>query len=214
MTPIAELTAMLMAAGLPAEQVTHALDLAQQHADAQSGIRRQSADESAERRRAADRERQRKLREIRRQSADNPQIVTPPLTLSSSRENLEVKKEEKKVRARKAPNAPLSADWQPTTAHFAAAEKLKIPISAVHSKAEDMRIWAKSSGALKADWDATFHGFLRRDAEKLNGNVNGKRTVQQAAADLHERVSLFERPAPDELRDGTGQAHVRLLPAR
>lgn len=139
-----------------------------------------------------------------------------PLTLTSyPSDNQNKKKEEKKVRApRRAPASPLPADWQPTQSHFDAAEKLKIPIAAVLSKAEDMRIWAKSSGAIKADWDATFHGFLRRDAEKLSGNANGKRTVQQAASDLHDRMRLFDEPPPGDLRDGAGEIDVRLLPAR
>ena len=61
----------------------------------------------------------------------------------------------------------LSADWKPTQGHFDAAAKLSIPPAAVEAKAEDMKIWAGSTGALKVDWDLTFHGFLRRDAPKL-----------------------------------------------
>lgn len=76
----------------------------------------------------------------------------------------EINKKEKKVRVAK---HPLPAEWQPNEKHFAAAGALNIPRSAVLSKAEDMRIWAGSTGALKADWDLTFHGFLRRDAPKL-----------------------------------------------
>jgi hypothetical protein len=149
-------------------------------------IRRQSAehpvDAATEKRREYDRERQRKIRELRRQSADNPPTSENALTLTSlSKDSInEEGKKEKKVRARKSPSAPLSADWQPTQSHFEAAEKLKIPIEAVHSKAEDMRLWAKSSGALKADWDATFHGFLRRDAEKLSGKSNERNFENRA----------------------------------
>jgi hypothetical protein len=51
--------------------------------------------------------------------------------------------------------------------HYAKAAELNIPKAAVDAKAEDMRIWAGSTGALKLDWDLTFHGFLRRDAPKL-----------------------------------------------
>lgn len=42
-------------------------------------------------------------------------------------------------------------------------------------------------------------------------NTNGKRTVQQAATDLVERVRAFDAPAPDQLRVGTGAADVRML---
>lgn len=43
---------------------------------------------------------------------------------------------------------------------------------------------------------------------------NGKRTVQQASADLLDRVRAFDEPAPRDLCDGTGEIDVRLLPSR
>jgi hypothetical protein len=84
-----------------------------------------------------------------------------------SQEALTYKKDievSKKVRARKGPCPP---DWKPNESHYAKAAELNIPKAAVDAKAEDMRIWAGSTGALKLDWDLTFHGFLRRDAPKL-----------------------------------------------
>src|SRR5688572_18180305 len=115
-----------------------------------------------EKRRAYDRERQRAKRastrlpptsvDIRPQSATA--LILPSLT------SLEDKKE-KKERARKFPCPP---DFQPSEKHFAAAAKLGVPPSFVHDKAEDMRLWAQSSGALKVNWDMTLHVFIRRDA--------------------------------------------------
>jgi len=50
------------------------------------------------------------------------------------------------------------------------------------------------------------------------GNSNGRRTVHDAARDLHEnllsRIAAFDEPAPSGLRDGTGPDVVRLLPPR
>lgn len=113
----------------------------------------------------------------------------PPLTLSSFLPDTELqKKEEKKVRARKAPASPLPADWQPSAAHFEAAVKLHIPREAVFAKAEDMRLWAQSTGAVKADWNATFHVFLRRDASKLSTGNPHERADQA-------RAHSFARPA-------------------
>jgi uncharacterized protein YdaU (DUF1376 family) len=47
---------------------------------------------------------------------------------------------------------------------------------------------------------------------------NGRRTVHDAARDLHEQavaaVLAFDEPAPRGLRDGTGEDVVRLLPPR
>src|SRR6185503_17782540 len=62
---------------------------------------------------------------------------------------------------------PCPQTWAPKDEHYAKAALLNVPRSAVDAKAEDMRIWAGSTGALKVDWDLTFHGFLRRDAPKL-----------------------------------------------
>jgi uncharacterized protein YdaU (DUF1376 family) len=49
------------------------------------------------------------------------------------------------------------------------------------------------------------------------GNPNGRRTVHDAARDLHEsllsRIASFDEPAPGGIRDGTGQDAIRLLPA-
>jgi uncharacterized protein YdaU (DUF1376 family) len=49
------------------------------------------------------------------------------------------------------------------------------------------------------------------------GNPNGRRTVQDAARDLHEnlleRIAAFDEPAPRGICDGTGPDVVRLLPA-
>ena len=41
---------------------------------------------------------------------------------------------------------------------------------------------------------------------------NGRRTVQQAADDLIEKLRSFDEPAPAGLRDGTGEDAIRLLP--
>jgi hypothetical protein len=149
---IGELVSRLIAAGTPPELAAQVVC----EAYAEGGnVRRHSADETAERRRAKDRDRKQKEREIRRQSTESADSADGALILTKSNN--------KRVRAKH----PLSADWKPTEKHFEAAEKLHIPRSAVETKAEDLRIWAGSSGALKADWDLTFHGFLRRDAPKL-----------------------------------------------
>lgn len=68
---------------------------------------------------------------------------------------------------------PLPDDWQPTPAHFEAAQHLALARDVVEWKAEDMRVWAKSNDVRKPDWNATFHGFLRRAASE--GKSNGQR---------------------------------------
>lgn len=160
------------------------------------------------------------LRETSAEVCRSLPTTEPALTL---KDNL---KEEKKVRAAK---GRIPADWNPNAAHFEAAEKLKIPRAAVEAKAEDMRIWAGSTGALKVDWDLTFHGFLRRDAPKLavqsvgavmatltvkspNWNIwkaHYRDTGQQSKAAMMDRFASEDRPMtfPTELPEQPSTAH-------
>jgi hypothetical protein len=128
-------------------------------------VRGLSVDETTEKRRERDRIRQALKRAEAKKSPDNPptsaesaDCPTRALSLKS------LNKEDKKERARK---HPCPVDWQPNEKHFAWAEKEHIPQSAVLSKAEDMRLWAQSTGEQKKDWDATLFVWLRRDAPKL-----------------------------------------------
>jgi hypothetical protein len=152
-TPIADMVASLLEQGATPEMIVMAVRGAELSARKSGGI---PVDAAAEKRRAWDRERKRKSGGIPVESGGIPQKA---LTLTSL-----TNKKEKKVRAAKHPIPP---DWKPSEFHFQKAAELHIPRSAVEAKAEDMRIWAGSTAALKADWDLTFHGFLRRDAPKL-----------------------------------------------
>lgn len=105
--------------------------------------------------RAADRERKRNKTVSTGIPLESDGI--PESALTPKKDNI------KKVSKRK----PIPPEWHPSEVHFTKAAEMNIPRSAVEAKAEDMRIWAGSSGAVKADWDLTFHGFLRRDAAKL-----------------------------------------------
>lgn len=152
----------LIAAGTPPAVAARIVAQAFQ-AGSQSTFFRNSGgipvDEVAERRREYDRNRKR--------NKPKPPVESGGIPVESggnSEKALTHKIIDKKVRARK---IPCPVEWQPTESHFAKAAAKNIPRSAVLEKAEDMRVWAKSSGALKADWDATFDGFLRRDADRL-----------------------------------------------
>lgn len=213
MTPIAELTAILMAAGMPAEQVAHALDLAQQHADAQSGIRRQSADESAERRRAYDRERQRKVREIRRQSADNPPTVTTPLILTSSTDlNTEKEKKENKRPPRRC-HGPIPDGWLPPPRAVEIATELRLEVPPIEARFRD---YLASSGKQYADYDAAFCNFVRNTPQfsGRNGNGNAKTggSISEAAGRLATTGLVFG-PRPSGVLSPESAANVRLLEA-
>jgi hypothetical protein len=155
MTHIGDMVRALIAAGASPDVAAVVVAEAYAAGVAAGTLSADKTDISADRRREKDRERKRRVRGHSAESADIPQMSAPALTL---------KKDKLKSKSRK---HPLSADWKPSEVHFTKAAELNIPRSAVEAKAEDMRIWAGSTAALKADWDLTFHGFLRRDAPKL-----------------------------------------------
>jgi hypothetical protein len=149
MTPIADMVASLLEQGATPEIIVLAVRGAELSARNSGGI---PVDAAAEKRRAWDRERKKKSGGIPVESGGIPESALTPK-----------KDNNKKVSKRK----PIPPEWKPSEVHFQKAAEMNIPRSAVEAKAEDMRIWAGSSGAVKADWDLTFHGFLRRDAPKL-----------------------------------------------
>ncbi|RZN35512.1 hypothetical protein CWO90_03185 [Bradyrhizobium sp. Leo121] len=77
----------------------------------------------------------------------------------------------------------------------------------------------RSKGSLMADWHAAWRTWVENEIKfSKERSANGRRTVHDAARDLHEnlldRIAAFDEPAPRGLRHGTGQDVVRLLPAR
>lgn len=213
MTDIASIVSRLIAAGTPADVAAVAVAEAFACGSASAVSGGNPVDEAAERRREYDRKRKQEQRERLRKSGGNPvesggSPQTAHTLTSSPKDSIG---KEKKVRARKIPCPP---DWRPNENHFAKAAELRIPRDAVLGKAEDMRIWAHSNGALKVDWDVTFHGFLRRDADKLRGQNEKPGNVIAAADRLLERMQQFDEPAPGEVRGGEGASPLRLLSSR
>jgi len=68
-------------------------------------------------------------------------------------------------RARKTHLTSLPDDWQPDEADFDYGAGIGLTRRQIADRAEDMRLWARSKGERKADWRATFRGFLRRTAK-------------------------------------------------
>lgn len=68
--------------------------------------------------------------------------------------------------ARKPRNRALPADWQPGEKSEAACEELGRSAAWMRSTAIDMRTWAESKGEVRADWDATHVGWMRREAKR------------------------------------------------
>ena len=164
-------------------------------------------------RRAKDAERQRRRRHV---DSDNvapchtesrgvtrtPRDENVSFLLSSSSENSTSKKEvRKKERARK---TLLPDDWLPNPKHYAKGSR-----SYIDQKADDMRNWAKSKAIMRADWDATFHGFLR-PREGFGGSSNAKASAGDRAREFARRIREVEHPKgvgrPDEFFGGDGDS--------
>ena len=162
---IAEMVGQMIERGVDRETIMLAVQTAEECLKSTS----LSADESADRRRARDRERQRIKREEARKSADNPQIpqTSADGALILKEDN---NKKEKKVSRRH----PCPQTFQPDESDFEYGEKLGHHRESVEAKAEDMRVWAGSTGALKINWHLTLRGFLRRDAPKQPLKPNGQ----------------------------------------
>lgn len=76
--------------------------------------------------------------------------------------------------ARKPRNRALPVDWQPGERSERVRVELGRNVEWMHRTAAAMRTWAESKGELRADWDATHDGWMRRDAERerqSGGNV-------------------------------------------
>ena len=145
-------------AGAPVDAILAAIEV-----DQSAEIARVQARRAAD----ADRKRrERKSKEVQGQSRtalDSLDAVGSYL-LTSNLENSNIKQEDKKVRERRATKTLLPDSWEPKPSHYAKAAR-----ALVDRKAEDLRNWAKSKAIMRADWDATFHGFLR-PREGMNGH--------------------------------------------
>lgn len=61
--------------------------------------------------------------------------------------------------------AQLPDDWAPSPQSRKRAETLGFDACRIDEIAENLRVWAHANAAVKADWNATFDGFIRRDAQ-------------------------------------------------
>ena len=165
MTPIADMVAQMLAAGVPHEMILLAIRTAETHA-----VRGHSADKidvSAERRRAADRDRKRL---VRGHSAENPQKSADTLSLTKEVEEKPIK-EPKKERSPRKLSADIPADWRPPDRAREIATELQVSVVDVEGRFRD---YLKSTGRRYVDYDAAFCNFVR-NSPKFNGGQNGTR---------------------------------------
>jgi uncharacterized protein YdaU (DUF1376 family) len=113
------------------------------------------------------------------------------------------KEEKKEPSAPKKNGTRLHEDWKPNEASCARAAAKGFSNSQIEEIAEDLRVWANGKGISRQNWDATFDGFIRREAKQLSQH-NGNRKVSphelliEAIADHvqqdRDRAAIGETP--------------------
>lgn len=160
---------------------------------------------------ANDVERRAKQAERKRRSRDKGVTVTGQSQDSHGTNGsyLEVREEEtspireeaKEVRKKVSKKEPrktkhrLPSDWEPSESLLAYGREQGLSAAQVSKTVENLRIWAKSTGETKADWDATLQGFFRRDAEKF-GSAPSLSLVMPEHGNQHAGRVYLRRETP------------------
>lgn len=129
----------------------------------------------------------------------------------SDTEQIQSRTEQKR---KSAAGAALPADWQPTLDDFEYGRQLGLSDPDIVGIAEDMRLWARGNSnrniARKADWTATFQGWLRRESKKEKRNGKPENLAAVARRMSAEPISFG--PRPGSIRSPEDSNVVRLLP--
>lgn len=107
-----------------------------------------------------------------------------------------LRSEEGRVRARKGPAVRIDPAWQPTAEQRDYGRGLGLSDREIDDAAEDMRLWALGKGEAKADWDATFKGWMRRNVQRRGGTgppSGSPPTIDNATGDFLD-FSNAQRP--------------------
>ncbi|MGE7153142.1 hypothetical protein ACQKJ1_05310 [Methylorubrum rhodesianum] len=206
------------------------------------------AEASAEAKRVANADRQRRFRD--RHNASNAlQAVTerdgallPPPKINNSTPHPELHPADPDgsaapTKVRKARKRALPADWQPGDRSERVRVELGRTTEWMRRTAVEMRTWAESKGEVRADWDATHDGWMRREANRecsrpepppggARASPPGQRIsglTQHAHQKFHERrrggdddrtLDMEAQSASDRRRDVAGNASGRAGSAR
>lgn len=204
MTDVSAMVAELIAAGCAPEVAAKVVASAFVAGVSSATFRGIPVDESAEKRRAYDRERKRLSAEFRRKSTESAEIPISPLSKD---------KEEKKERGR---GSRLSAEWVPDETDRAFARGLGWSNSQIDAEAANFRdywIARPGAGGVKLDWPATWRKWVRSSKVKPMGTAGpmndpaDKIPVEQAV-EIFARIRKLPRGSP--IND-IGQAPPELL---
>jgi hypothetical protein len=93
----------------------------------------------------------------------------------------------KKENNKKNSGHALRDDWKPADDDYGYGNNLGLSRSQVDGFAEDMRLWARANAnravGRKADWQATFHGWMRREAPKASKQHTFSEKMQSGYGD-------------------------------
>lgn len=128
--------------------------------------------------------------------------VSPIREESKEVSKKESKKEPRKIKTR------LPSDWVPSESLLSYGREQGLSADQVSRAVENLRIWARSTGELKADWSATLQGFFRRDAEKLGGSAPSLSLVMPEHGQVHAGRVYLRRETPqfEAWAEHTGKA--------
>jgi hypothetical protein len=115
----------------------------------------------------------------RDESVTNRDNATPAI---SSLDSI-IKKENKKKNSGHA----LCDDWKPADDDYGYGNNLGLSRAQVDGFAEDMRLWARANAnraiGRKADWQATFRGWMRRESPKATKQHTFSEKMQSGYGD-------------------------------
>lgn len=164
-------------------------------------------DKTAEKRRAYDRERKARTKVSGGNSTGIPPDSENALSSSSlDTQKVDQRKEEKKEAPKRKSGHSLPAEWHPSESHYAIGRELSRTREHVDREAESMRLWATANSnrsvARKADWNATFTGWLRRTFTPLHQTPRDAQ--QQRSDDAYEQLRAFNRSGASDDRAAAG----------
>lgn len=148
---------------------------------------------------------------------DNNQTPTPENSPSDPKGSSAPKGAKPPRKARKSPNVPLPADWQPGAESEATRIELGRSREWMLETAAQMRCWAEGGDHHRAKWDQVHCGWMRREAQRepqqtqraRNGPQPRPVTAQQRSLDLARQAHLELTGDPDDPGPFTDDATAR-----
>lgn len=183
-TPIAKMVREMIAKGVDPDVIELAVATAETVAAPMlSGG--SPVDTTADKRRAYDRDRKAREREIHRTSGGNPRTSE---NASLSKESKKEEKEEREEPKRNVRGHRLPDDWAPEEADWQAAKAAVGSERAFAELAKFRDHWKQQPGSkgVKLDWNAAWRNWIRRAAEYSGGRPTGPpgRPQQKSFADI------------------------------